>query len=425
MRKFGLALLALLLLSSLLSLAFSASSNIAFTHPNKVEKWLNDSNLYGAFVANAIDQAQKTAGADGSGGVSLSDAVVKQSAQAAFSSRALQKDVNTVVESNYAWLEGKTATPKFSVNLADAKQSFAERVGKYVQTYLAGLPSCTAAQTAAIDTSTADPLTLTCRPENIDPAIAGKQVTDQIANNGDFLSDPVVTANSINPNSTMETAPYYQKLSSLPQVYQFGTKIPWAAAAVALASAVSIFFLATRKRKGVKLIAIVMAIAGIVLVLTRFVSNQAFDKAEHHIFNESTVGQLQKALTVFFNHIEDQLTKVDMWFGVAYLALAIIMLIVLRATRQKGLRPIVANGVPPIPQGSPAPTQARPTKAPKPASGAPKLPTKKKPTSYPKRPRLIQYSVKWRRGWDSNPRYRVNGTPVFETGQFNHSCTSP
>ena len=30
----------------------------------------------------------------------------------------------------------------------------------------------------------------------------------------------------------------------------------------------------------------------------------------------------------------------------------------------------------------------------------------------------------WRRGWDSNPRYR-EGTPVFETGLFGHSSTSP
>ncbi len=31
----------------------------------------------------------------------------------------------------------------------------------------------------------------------------------------------------------------------------------------------------------------------------------------------------------------------------------------------------------------------------------------------------------WRRRGDSNPRCRLLGTTVFETVQFNHSCTSP
>ncbi len=30
----------------------------------------------------------------------------------------------------------------------------------------------------------------------------------------------------------------------------------------------------------------------------------------------------------------------------------------------------------------------------------------------------------WRRGWDSNPR-RLNTSPLFESGTFNHSDTSP
>ena len=35
------------------------------------------------------------------------------------------------------------------------------------------------------------------------------------------------------------------------------------------------------------------------------------------------------------------------------------------------------------------------------------------------------YLSKWRRGWDSNPRYPVKGTTVFETAPFGHSGTPP
>ena len=39
--------------------------------------------------------------------------------------------------------------------------------------------------------------------------------------------------------------------------------------------------------------------------------------------------------------------------------------------------------------------------------------------------RRLSSSENWRRGWDSNPRSRVNGIPLFESGAFSHSATSP
>ncbi len=388
MRKFGVFLLSVILFFALLVTAFSTSSNMAFTHPNKIKKWLNQSNLYGAFVENAIVQAQKTTGADGSGGVSLSDAAVKQRAQASFSSQALQKDVDTVIDSNYSWLEGKTNKPSFSVDLSNAKQSFADRVGQYVTTYLNGLPACTPAQQASFDSQTTDPLMMFCRPSDINPAQEGAQVTEQIANNGNFLSDPVVTADNINPDGTMYAAPYYQRLSSLPPAYQVGKKIPLAAAAAVVASTIGIFFLAARRRKGLKIIGVILAVDGLILIATRLVSDQAFNKLQRHVFNENTIGQLQKALTTFFNLAEQQLVKVDTWFGIGYLVLALIVLIVLRNTRKRELSPALSGNAPVAPKRPPAApatkNMPRKTAPPRPAT------KKTKPTSYPKRPRLIQ-----------------------------------
>ena len=37
----------------------------------------------------------------------------------------------------------------------------------------------------------------------------------------------------------------------------------------------------------------------------------------------------------------------------------------------------------------------------------------------------LQDGVWWRKGWDSNPRYRRIGTPDFESGAFDHSATFP
>ena len=37
----------------------------------------------------------------------------------------------------------------------------------------------------------------------------------------------------------------------------------------------------------------------------------------------------------------------------------------------------------------------------------------------------LKITGSWRRGWDSNPRSRLRGIPLFESGAFSHSATSP
>src|SRR5215218_1416174 len=47
------------------------------------------------------------------------------------------------------------------------------------------------------------------------------------------------------------------------------------------------------------------------------------------------------------------------------------------------------------------------------------------PTRFPvARTRPGYATLPWRRGWDSNPRWLIT-TPLFESGTFNHSDTSP
>lgn len=384
MRKFGVFLLSVILFIGLLGLAFSTSSNIAFTHPAKIKSWLNQSNLYGNFVADAIKQAEKTAGGDSST-ISLNDAAVQQIAQSTFTSGSLQNNVNTFVDSNYAWLQGKSSTPNFRIDLTNAKQTFAQRVGNYVQTYLTNLPVCSDTQLSEINPQTADPLTLTCRPATMNPATEAAQVTDQIANSGAFLSNPVITASTIDPKADSESQPYYQNLSGLPQVYQFGTKLPWIASLVALASTVGVIFVSKRHRNGVRSVGIVLALAGLVLVSTKFVSDQAFSKVQHHVFNNTDIGQLQKALTAFMHHAEDQLVKVDLWFGIAYLVLAIIILIAMRSTRQRQLKPSFLNNEP-----ASAPVALKEKPIPKPTAKVGSAASAQPKPRRPKPPRLIQ-----------------------------------
>lgn len=382
-----------MLLVCLLGTAFSTSSNMALSHPQKIETWLDQSNLYQHFVSNAIDQAKKSAGSsEDQGSVTLSDSAVQQAADSAFTTQIFQQSLNTFLNSNYAWLEGKTAQPNFTIDLTSAKQNFAAQIGQYVQEHISSLPVCTTQQLVEIGSAAnIDPLNITCRPPTLDAQAEATLVTQKVENSGGFLSNPVITANNINPKGS-SSQPYYQKFSEAPKLYRLAVKLPWIYAAVALISALGVLFLAPRKRWGLRRVGITLAVAGAVLIISVLLSNTALHQAEKRIFNQSSVGQLQQSLTNFLSQLEHQLVKVDLWFGIGYLGLAAIIFILLASTRRRKHRP--ETPVKPIPPGDSESLASRlsntPREAPKSAPEPPR-PAPTGPPPPPKRPtRLIQ-----------------------------------
>jgi hypothetical protein len=343
-RKGLVHILSLLLFVALLDGALATSADLSLTHPDKIENWLKQSQLYDHFVSNVITQAQKSTGStDLSGSVSLSDSVVQQAAKSAFPPALLQQDVNSFLDSNYAWLQGKTSSPNFVINLTQAKQSFAQQVGQYVQVYTASLPVCTPSQLTTAQGI--DPLAASCRPAALTPQAAGTAATQQLANSDNFLSNPVITASSINPNvnqsrqgasGATQNQPYYQKLSHdrVPQLYRLATKLPLLLGGLAIISAFGIIFIAPRKRKGLRRVGIILAETGVLLILIKFVADFVLHKLEGKVFNSSSIGQLQQSLTDFAQRVESSLVKTDLLFGIVFLVLALIIFGILYRTRQ-------------------------------------------------------------------------------------------
>ncbi len=378
-RKIVVLLLSLVLLVSLLGVAFSTSSDMAFSHPDKLESWLSQSKLYDHFVATVADETQKSASGGSQPGAAPTDnAAITQAIQAAFTPQLLQGYVKTFLNGNYAWLEGKTATPAYTIDLTAAKQSFAENIGKYIETRLASLPVCSSAQLAQLPAGqNTDYLTIACRPPTLSPQAAAAQAVQQLNSGDSLLSNPVVTANSISPkgNNNQGHQPYYQKFSAAPKLYRLGLKLPWIFGGLALLSTLGIVFIASRKRKGIKYLGVVLLVAGFILVAVKFMADVAFNQVEKRVFNNATVGQLQQSLTDFLHRVEAQLVKVDFWFGIAFLVLALVLIGILWFTRQKSgaaAKPVDGDGM-----GTPQ------------AGDTPPFPELKQPPK-PKRPRLIQ-----------------------------------
>lgn len=387
-RKLLLALLGIVLFGSLLGVAITTSSNLTLHNQEKVEKWLDESKLYEHFVSNAVKQGQVAVGSvtENDDVTSLSDTAVYDAAQTAFSQKLVKESIHTVIDSNYAWLRGETPTPEFKVNLTDAKQSFAEQVGAYVTTSMSTLPVCSAAQLAQMQNI--DPLSATCRPANINPKTAGQQVTQQIIDSNELLSNPILTAETINPDPASQKNPYYEKFSILPKAYQFGEKLPYIFAALIVLSATVFILLYVPRRRGVLWASIISGVAGVLLVSTKFTSDFAFNQLENRIFNSATSGEVQKSLTNFVQLIQDASTTIQMYFGIGFLIMGLILFLASRSRKEIG--PTEPN-LPPIPAEEAAPTEK--AVAPRVRTGKPRPTTPKKPAAQrPKKrpPRLVQ-----------------------------------
>ncbi len=381
--------LSVILFLCLLAGAAATSINIAGAHPDKIESWLSQSGLYTSIVNTAIKQAQTSTNSNGNSGVLLSDPAVQQAAKTAFTTDLLRTSVNTIINSNYAWLEGKTAKPLFSVDLTTAKQTFAQLIGDSVTKRLASLPVCTLAQ--AVSLKNYDPLTVFCRPAILDPTTAGTTVTNQILTSDGFLSNPVITADTIDPNTgTNGSEAYYVRFSYAPKVYQSATKLPFAIGALGLLCAVGVIFISARKRKGLHRVGLVLTYAGIILITTRFVSDYVLKQIEKQVFNNSSTGDLQQSLTAFAHLVENQLVKINMYFGIAYLALAaliFITLMIVKGNKVKTPQTVKSSDNSQAPAEPPASsTDSVTATTTNPATPVYKSPTKPKSN----KPRLIQ-----------------------------------
>jgi hypothetical protein len=346
LRKSVVHFLSVILLICLLGLAATVGFSRDLGSPAKLESWLASSKIYDRLVSAELDQAQKSAVNNGtSGSVSLSDPVVKQAAQTAFSPALVQSSFNGFLDGNYNWLKGKTATPQFNIDLTAAKQQFAKLVGQAAQTHLAGLPVCTPAQLAQLSIPV-DSESVTCRPPTLSPQAENARITQEVENSSDFLSSPTVTASSLNQDAqTGASHPYYQKLSWLPRAYRIALKLPWIAAGLGALCVLGMVFIAPSRRRGVRRIGVVLVEAGLLLILEKLAADALVKKFSTVSLHNTAASQLRQPINDFLRTGESQLTHFYLLFGILFLVIGLAILAYIFKTRGRQAKP--ALPVPP------------------------------------------------------------------------------
>lgn len=326
--------LTILLFSSLFLAVTVTSTNLAFAKPSRIEHWIAQSGLYDSLVSTAIDQAQKSTTNSTAGGVSIKDPAVKQAAEHAFPASRIQNITNTFLDANYAWLQKKTPTPQFKIDLTDAKQQYANDIGTAVTAHLKSVPQCTPAQLLALQST--DPLTVTCRPNGLDPVVAGKDITTQLMSNDGFLANPVITASSLNAHGTNGGKAYYVKFAHAPDAYKLVLISPWGFLLLSILCILAIIFVSVKRRAGLRRVGTAFILTGIVLTLTKPASKTIVDELNKRAFDANGVGDIQKSLTTFVHLAQTYMTNINLYAGIIFVVIGVTIFVSLTVLKGDG-----------------------------------------------------------------------------------------
>jgi hypothetical protein len=321
-------LLVPVLLIALLAGTYAAGFNIVFGTPDNLKTWLHDSRFYDHLINYGVDRAVAATSPTDATTDAASDPNVIQAVKTAFPPQLIEDSVNTFLDSNYAWLQGKSDQPDFSIDLNAAKQTLGQQLGQYAGERYATLPACGANDIAQLRQSEDyNLLSVNCQLPGVSAAGVSALVTGQVNNSGEVLQDPTLTPETIGqnfetPQSGYTNKPYYADIPDAPHLYKFSRIVPWIAFVIAVAGAIGIVLLNPLRRKGLKVVGIVLAIAAAWLLISKLLVDAVFGLAEDALDDSSVAGQLQTAFVEVLHKAEHALTQANMWFAIGFAGVA-------------------------------------------------------------------------------------------------------
>jgi hypothetical protein len=335
----------------LLATAFNFGVLQVIGSPEPVKKILSGSGIYNSVVGTALEQAKTTS--SGTSEVSLNDPTIKKAAQESFSPDVVKNSSEKVVDGIYVWLDGKSPQPQFDIDLSNAKNDFADKVGEAAKTKAATLPVCTSAPT------TTDPFSATCVPPGVTPEQIGEQAKNDVLKGQGFLEHPKITASSFKSASGNHSL-FEGKLKGAPKKYQLAKKTPYILAGLTILAMLAIVFLSTTRRKGLRRVGVILAIVGVFMLafawgLNRVVTQNITPKI---VVENKVLQSNMRNLATDITHRVDR----NYWiFGIVYAALGLILILttlfVGRNRSKKSPAATKAQAVNQTPQNNPVPSQ--------------------------------------------------------------------
>ena len=316
--RFSYSILPLLLFS----FGLSWSLYMVFGTPQPLEHALKQSGIYSVFTQNTIEE-QTTSTI-----LAVNEPGVQTAIQQAFPPSLLEEDANKIIDGTYDWVQGRTATPHFTVDLTEPRAQLADRIATYVAQKTAALPQCStqaSLQLAQAGTTNLNPYTLTCRPAGVSSDQLASQARQEVLSS-DIFSTPVLTADSIKNDKGESLS---EQLKAVPQAYTWMIYTLYGTGIVAVLAIVLIVYLQRHQwRRAVKRLSTILISIGVLSAAMAWLVSFALDKTSSILAEESTNQALQTKLIAIITELAHTLQRWWIGYGVTLILLGIIGFVV-------------------------------------------------------------------------------------------------
>lgn len=230
-RLFGRGLL-IMLISFALSVGIGlATLQATLLNKNETKSWLIKSGIYNNLVDTLV---QPQGGAQGSAEEIIDQATLKKALMETFPPSYTQQQIEGVLDNTYAWLEGKSQTLSFSINIPEKRQEFAKNLGIALESKVAQLPTCS----SRFDESTS------CVPPGMSKSDFAQQLANRAQEGTTVLEKPI----------TEQSTGQRPQPNLLPQIYQAAPTIIIGAIVTLLLAATGYVFLSDSRLRGLIII---------------------------------------------------------------------------------------------------------------------------------------------------------------------------
>jgi hypothetical protein len=333
LKKTTLVLVASLLVTTLFSFGLFWSVHQVVSNPKNIKHALSQSGIYQTGIDNTLQQSLKAqSGGGGQGGdIPIKNAEVRAVISDAIPPAYLQTQIEQVLDAGYAWVQGKTPTLAFSIDLGSAKTKLADNMATYVTTRLSQLPVCAPAQVPV--QGDVDYFNATCIPAGYAPATAGEKIKADILT-GDFLKDQTITASTIK-NNKGETLD--QQLKHVPQAYSQAKKALYTLGVLAALLAVGVVFLSATKRAGLHKVGVTFITVGAISAFLGWAISYSTHVASTRLVEKGQLKEpLQQTGVEIAKLLTGDLRNWWMGYGITLVVLGIGALVALHLTKPAG-----------------------------------------------------------------------------------------
>ena len=287
--------------------AITAALAMVFGSSGPIKQTLKGSGAYDSFVDTVLQAAAKQ-----DHPAVYSDPGIIAAAKKAFTPQVLETNADTVIDSVYSWLEGKTPEPTFKLDFSGAEEAFADNVTTYLVDRNSKLPICTPTQLLQLHLpiDLEQVINLKCQVPGIPTVLVRQQVHESLTGeNGPLAHGAVFSSQDLPKDSQGQSV--FKKAAFAPTIFKLLSWLPWALAGLVLLSGAGMIFLNDSRRRGLKALGIILIGTAVFIALSSFIFSLLFNKVNGPTgpLASADIGQLQKPVLNIVTTLMSQLNQ--------------------------------------------------------------------------------------------------------------------